>query len=77
MRQHGGRSIADNAVEIQEVEIERTRSPFLTSAAPGLLFDSLKITKKRFRRHAGSDANNGVKEVRLIDFSIRGSPYKR
>ena len=76
MRQHGRRGLADDAVEIQDVEIEAARTPSLASPAPRLLFYVLKIVQKRFGRFAGSDPSYGIEKIRLVGFAVSGRPHK-
>jgi hypothetical protein len=76
MGQHGRRGLADNAVEIQDVEIKGTRTPSLGVPAPRLPFYGLEVVQKRFGRFAGGDPSYSIEEVRLVSFSVRRRSHK-
>ena len=76
MGQHGRRAFADDAVEIQDVEIKGTRTPSLASPAPRLLFYALKVVQKCFGRFTGGDPSYGIEKIRLVNFSVRRRPHK-
>lgn len=76
MGQHGRRVLADNAVEIQNIEIKGTRAPSLTMHAASPLFYALEIVQKRFGCFAGGNSSHGIEKIRLVGFSVRRCPHK-
>ena len=76
MGQHRRRGVADNAVEVQDVEVERTRTPSLGLSAPRLPFYGLEVVQKRFGCFACGDASYSIEKVRLVSFSIRRRSHK-
>ena len=76
MGQHGRRGLADDAVEIQDVEIKGTRTPSLASPAPRLPFYALEVVEQRFGCQAGGDTSYGIEKVRLIGFSVGRRRHK-
>ena len=76
MGEHGRRGVADYAVEIQYVEIERTRTPWLGLPAPRLPFNGLEVVQKRFGRFASRDPSYSIEKVGLVGFSVRRRSHK-
>jgi hypothetical protein len=76
MGQHGGRGVADNAVEIQDVEVERTRTPSLGMPAPRLPFYGLEVVQKRFGRFTSGDPSYSIEKVGLVSFSVWRRSHK-
>jgi hypothetical protein len=76
MGQHGRRGVADYAVEIQDVEIERTRIPSFGLPAPRLPFYGLEVVQKRFGRFASGDPRYSIEKVGLVGFSVRRRSHK-